>query len=871
MAEHGRQPRVPIPSRPRRADATDVTPEAAPDAGDGRPAADASHDIPMPAHLREAIAARLGPRARRCRTPPRPDVAPYTGEAPGRAVRGTSPARSSSCPAGALQVRANDTDYAFRAASSFTWLTGETVADAVLVMTPTAAATTAPSTCASTPSPARSTTSPAASTARCGWATSRASTDTAGVLGLTHPPARARSADDLAPLPRRPRRSCCAASTPRSTRCCPAPTNDRLAQVLDELRLVKDDWELDRLRHACEATARGFADVVRELPHVVGRADLRGERWLEGTFWRRARLEGNDVGYTSILGAGRARHDAALVAQPRLDRAPATCCWPTWASRPTSCTPPTSPAPCRSTASGRRRSARSTAPCSRRRPAGIAEVKAGADFLAAHRAAMYVIADHLHSWGILPVTADVVVRRRPRAAGRRAAPPLHAARHVAHARHRRPRLRRRRATRSTATARWPPGYVLTVEPGLYFQANDLSVPAELRGIGVRIEDDIVVTDGDPVNLSAHAAARPGRDHGVDARGPEHAGRARDAAMADLVLRPQRGLPHGLVIPDAELVERFSRSSGPGGQSVNTTDSRVELRWDVAPSTALDRRAAGPAAATGWPPGSSTACCSIVASEQRSQLQNRTAARARLGYLLAEALAPAAARATRRARPRRAARPAGWRPSDSRGDLKAHAAGVRRPGLTRGSDSAIRAARARLGAHFCREGTRMTDDDHDRRPTDEPTAASAARRLLGPGAPPRPARAGAAVGSVAAAAARTADPPTRDRHPTRLPASRRPADAGPHAAARHARQRRLPPRRPRRRRADAGARRPARRGATPGQRHPHPARRLRPVHRHAPHRRAVPGARRVPRPLQRPGQPARVRRRRSPRPTGPGRC
>ena len=47
-----------------------------------------------------------------------------------------------------------------------------------------------------------------------------------------------------------------------------------------------------------------------------------------------------------------------------------------------------------------------------------------------------------------------------------------------------------------------PGYVLTVEPGLYFQANDLSVPAELRGIGVRIEDDIVVTDGDPINLSA---------------------------------------------------------------------------------------------------------------------------------------------------------------------------------------------------------------------------------------------------------------------------------------------------------------------------------------------------------------------------------
>jgi Xaa-Pro aminopeptidase len=46
------------------------------------------------------------------------------------------------------------------------------------------------------------------------------------------------------------------------------------------------------------------------------------------------------------------------------------------------------------------------------------------------------------------------------------------------------------------------GHVLTVEPGLYFQVNDRSVPAELRGIGVRIEDDILVTDGAPVNLSA---------------------------------------------------------------------------------------------------------------------------------------------------------------------------------------------------------------------------------------------------------------------------------------------------------------------------------------------------------------------------------
>jgi Xaa-Pro aminopeptidase len=52
------------------------------------------------------------------------------------------------------------------------------------------------------------------------------------------------------------------------------------------------------------------------------------------------------------------------------------------------------------------------------------------------------------------------------------------------------------------------GYVLTVEPGLYFQPNDLSVPAEWRGIGIRIEDDILVTDGAPMNLSAGLPREP---------------------------------------------------------------------------------------------------------------------------------------------------------------------------------------------------------------------------------------------------------------------------------------------------------------------------------------------------------------------------
>ncbi|WP_086819407.1 alternative ribosome rescue aminoacyl-tRNA hydrolase ArfB [Allokutzneria sp. NRRL B-24872] len=95
----------------------------------------------------------------------------------------------------------------------------------------------------------------------------------------------------------------------------------------------------------------------------------------------------------------------------------------------------------------------------------------------------------------------------------------------------------------------------------------------------------------------------------------------------------------LVIPGVELAERFSRSSGPGGQSVNTTDSRVELSFDVAASTAFtserQRERALERLATRLVDGVLT----IAASEQRSQLQNRNAARDRLAALLREAIAP----------------------------------------------------------------------------------------------------------------------------------------------------------------------------------------------------------------------------------------
>jgi ribosome-associated protein len=115
-------------------------------------------------------------------------------------------------------------------------------------------------------------------------------------------------------------------------------------------------------------------------------------------------------------------------------------------------------------------------------------------------------------------------------------------------------------------------------------------------------------------------------------------------MRDLHVTAGPGLPEGLVVPAAELVERFSKSQGPGGQSVNTTDSRVELEYDVAASPVLTSTQRARALRR-WPDGR----VSIAASEHRSQHRNRVAARERLAEMLREALAPPPP-------PRRATRP-----------------------------------------------------------------------------------------------------------------------------------------------------------------------------------------------------------------------
>lgn len=146
---------------------------------------------------------------------------------------------------------------------------------------------------------------------------------------------------------------------------------------------------------------------------------------------------------------------------------------------------------------------------------------------------------------------------------------------------------------------------------------------------------------------------------------------------DLVIQPGPGVPDGLVVPASELVERFSRSSGPGGQGVNTTDTRVELLFDPAASPSLTEtrrsrvlKALAARLVDGW--------LVVSASEHRSQLRNRRAARERMAALLREALAPPGPR-RRATRPTAGSRRRRLDAKKRRGQLKAHRGRVRGDG------------------------------------------------------------------------------------------------------------------------------------------------------------------------------------------------
>lgn len=138
-------------------------------------------------------------------------------------------------------------------------------------------------------------------------------------------------------------------------------------------------------------------------------------------------------------------------------------------------------------------------------------------------------------------------------------------------------------------------------------------------------------------------------------------------MDDLRVLPGPGAPRGLTIAAHELDERFSRSSGPGGQRVNTTDSRVQLSFDIGTTTALDETQRARVLRQLQPRLSGTVL-TISAEEHRSQRQNRVAARTRLADALREALVPEVSR--RATRPTHGSRRRRLAEKHQRGETKA---------------------------------------------------------------------------------------------------------------------------------------------------------------------------------------------------------
>jgi Xaa-Pro aminopeptidase len=253
-----------------------------------------------------------------------------------------------------------------------------------------------------------------------------------------------------------------------------------LATALSEMRLIKEASEVAAMELAAVATRNAYDDVVRALKYAPT------ERVLEGVFDARARVDGNDVGYGTIVAAGAhacilhwTRNDGALrkgdlvlidagVEGDELYTADVTRTLPIGGK---------------------------FSPAQREiyelvlaaQEAAIAAVRPGAEFLDPHRASIAVLTHGLERLGILPVSADEALAPDKQFHKRYT---LHSTSHMlgldvhdgANAREENARY-----------GRLKPGMVLTVEPGLYFQLDDLTVPARYRGIGVRIEDDVLVT------------------------------------------------------------------------------------------------------------------------------------------------------------------------------------------------------------------------------------------------------------------------------------------------------------------------------------------------------------------------------------------
>ncbi|MFB6615024.1 aminopeptidase P family protein [Streptomyces sp. NPDC056367] len=419
---------------------------------------------------------------------PLDDQAPY---AAGRraALSARFPGERLVIPSGNLKTRSNDDPYPFRPYSGYVHMTGDQARDGALVLEPRPDGGH-DAYCYQLPRDGRDTDEFWLGYTAELWMGRRASlAESERRLGLACRDVRT-AVSELAAAPDAPTRivrgidpALEAAVTTDAER------DAELEEALSDLRLVKDAWEVGEMRKAVDSTVRGFTDCVAELSRAVASS----ERWIEGTFFRRARLEGNSVGYGSICAAG----DHATIMH--------------WTDNDG----PVRPGDLLLLDAGVETHTLYTADVTRTLPisgtftpvqrkvydavygaqeAGMAAVKPGAAYREFHRAAQQYLAEKLVEWGFIEGPADrayeLGLQRRFTMAGTGHMLGLD--------------------VHDCAEARndeyvdgvLEPGMVLTVEPGLYFQPDDLTVPEEWRGIGVRIEDDLLVTADGHENLSA---------------------------------------------------------------------------------------------------------------------------------------------------------------------------------------------------------------------------------------------------------------------------------------------------------------------------------------------------------------------------------
>lgn len=277
--------------------------------------------------------------------------------------------------------------------------------------------------------------------------------------------------------------------------------DEKLAQFVSELRLIKDEYEIAEMRKAVAASVKGFESAARSLKQAVGHP--RGERIVETAFYAQARIEGNGLGYETISASGP--HACTLH----------------WITNDG----PVNKNDLILLDAGVEVESLYTADVTRTLPvsgkftdiqrkiyeavleaadAGFKAAKPGAKFSDVHQAAMNVIAKKTAEWGLIGITAeeslhpDVQLHRRWMVHG--------TSHHLGIDVHDCAQARREMYMEATIE----PGMVFTIEPGLYFHENDLSVPKEYRGIGVRIEDDVLITKNGVENLTA-ALPRKSKD------------------------------------------------------------------------------------------------------------------------------------------------------------------------------------------------------------------------------------------------------------------------------------------------------------------------------------------------------------------------